>query len=367
MKAEVKISSWQAMAYIIILILPTAILFVPAITASFAGPDAWVSLLAALSFGLLAALAASTLAIRFPDETVIEYAPKLLGKYLGKFVSFIYAFYFYYVAYFVLRQFSELMSSTYMIGTPLWIHVTVLMLIACYALHLGLEALSRTNAVVTAFFLFSITIIILLTVPTIDSENFQPVLDTPPGRIIMGALSPGSWLSECAVILMLVPFLANKKRAIPATIFAVIIVFIAMFFVTVATIGLFGSEVASRMVYPAFSLASNTRMEFVLILERIDVLFMTIWVGGMAFKLITFYYAGTIAFAQLFGIPSYRTLILPGAILLITLSLNSWGNITELFEFSGQVFPASIIFVNFVLTLILLLFSFFQSLRLGGN
>ncbi|AEG60598.1 GerAB/ArcD/ProY family transporter [Desulforamulus ruminis] len=358
MKAEAQISSWQATAYIVILILPTAILFVPATTAASAGPDAWLSLLAALVFGLLVAGIASALASRFPQETPVEYAPRLLGRYLGKLVGLIFACYFYYVAYFVQRQFTELMSTTYLFNTPVLVNIGLLTLIACYALYLGMEPLARTNTVITCFFLISIVVIFLLILKHIRLENFTPLLATPPGKILFGALSPGSWFGECAVILMLAPFLADKKKIARITFGAVLIVFFSMVLVTIGAVGLFGPETTSRLVFPTFSLARYTMIETFMSLDRVDVLFMAVWVAGMAFKLTTFFYAGTLAFAQLFGLKSYRPLIIPGGILLTVLSLNSWTNIAELMEFSAQVFPPSVSFVNFFLTFLLYLISF---------
>lgn len=358
MRAEAQISHWQVTAYIVSLILPTGILFVPSITAQSAGPDAWAYLLVALPCGLLVAGVASALASRFPDETVVEYAPKILGKFLGKAVGFIYAFYFYYVAYYVQRQFAELMSSAYLVKTPEWVLIVVFTVIACYALYLGIEPLARTNSIILAILLVSITIMCLFVIKDVHLDNFTPVLAVPVGRIVFGALAPSSWFTECAVILMLVPFLADKKKAARATAYAVVIIFFFMFLVTICAIGVFGSDVVARMVFPTFSLVRITRFELVAMFDRIDVLFLMVWVAGMYFKLITFFYVGTLAFAQLFGLPSYRTLIIPGGILLTVLSLNSWNNITELLEFSGLVFPPSLIFVNFFLTVLLFLLSF---------
>ncbi|GAB6180499.1 endospore germination permease [Desulfotomaculum defluvii] len=369
MKAETKISPWQATLYIVILILPTAILFVPTITAQHAKQDAWAALLMALLMGLLIAVISSSLAARFPDETVIEYVPKLIGLWPGKVIGFIYASYYYYVSYYVLRQFIELMATAYLVTTPVWIHVIVLTAIACYALYLGIEALVRTNSVITIFLLASILLIFVLALPNIDKNNFTPVLATPLSCLLLGGWFPGSWLGECAVILMLAPFLSTKgkNKIYTVTIFAVMIAFFSMMLINVANIGLFGADVAARMIFPSFSLARNIIFVQAVAIERVDVLFMAIWVAGMAFKLITFFYAGTLAFAQLFKLPDYRILVVPGGILLVILSLNSWNNIAELIEFSNLVFPTSITFVNLLLTSLLLMLSYLSGGLSGGK
>lgn len=352
-----RISSWQVTAYIVSLILPTSILFIPSITSQSAGRDSWISLLIALAYGLLVAVIASKLSLRFPSETVIEYSPKILGNFLGKIVGFIYACYFYYVAYFVLRQFSTLMSI-YMVKTPPWINITIITAISCYALYLGLEAICRANSIVIVLFLVTLSIIILLTSNNILLENFTPMLTTPIGGIVYGALAPAAWTGECAVILMLAPFLADRKKAMRATVYAALIVFFSMLVVTLGIIGIFSAEAVSRMLFPTFSLARITQLPAMPVFERLDALVMIIWVAGATFKVITFFYAGTLAFAQLFGLASYKTLIIPSGILLISLSLVSWDSLSDLLVFSSMVFPLSINFVNLILTSLLFLFSF---------
>lgn len=224
MSAKGQISHWQATAFIVSTILPTAILFMPSITARSAGRDSWLSLLAGLAFGLAVAVTASMLASRFPGETVVEYAPRILGRFLGKVVGFIYVFYFYYAAFTVQREFAELMTSAYMPFTPLWMHIAVLTVIACYALYLGLEPICRANSIIVVVLMLSIGAIFLITIKNVDLYNFTPVLDTPAGRIVFGALAPSSWYSECGMILMLVPFLEDKKKTARITISAVLII-----------------------------------------------------------------------------------------------------------------------------------------------
>lgn len=131
------------MKYVISTVLATAILFVPGITAQKAAQDAWISLIIAMIFGVFVAYMSSSLGLKFPNKTVIQFSIAILGKPLGKFVGFIYVFYFFYVAYFVQRQFGELMNSVYMIKTPMLVFIVVITLLSCYVIYKGLEVLAR--------------------------------------------------------------------------------------------------------------------------------------------------------------------------------------------------------------------------------
>jgi len=90
-----KISHWQAMGYLTSTVLATSILFVPGLVAKGAGANSWLSLLFALACGLTVVLLAASLGLRYPRQTVIEYAVDLLGFFPGKLAGFIYVFYFF--------------------------------------------------------------------------------------------------------------------------------------------------------------------------------------------------------------------------------------------------------------------------------
>ncbi|WP_072867974.1 GerAB/ArcD/ProY family transporter [Desulfofundulus thermosubterraneus] len=355
MREEGKISAYQAMVYQVSIVLATAILFVPAITAKHAKQDAWISVIIACFFGSLQVYTAVSLARRFPDASVVQYAPLILGKVPGKVVGFVYLFYFFYVGYFVLQEFSALMCSSYMPRTPPIVFMLVLSLLAVYAAYGGLEVICRMSSIVLTVVLATMVLVVLLIIKDIKIWRFLPALENGLGPILLGAIPPGGWFGETAVLLMLYPFIDNKEKVVKTSFLAILILFIAMEMVVIGAVGLVGPTEAACFLFPTFNMARLIKLEALPILERQDALFMMIWVAGMLIKLTTFFFAGVLGLAQWLNVKDYRPLILPSMAIMMALAVQAWENIAELFAFSGEVFPLTIIFVNFIITIFLLI------------
>lgn len=335
--------------------MATAILFVPAITAEHARQDAWLSLIPAYFFGTLQVYVAVRLARRFPGETIVQYAPRLIGQIPGKVIAFVYIFYFFYVGYFVQQEFMALMASAYMPRTPPIVFMVVLALLAAYAAYGGLEVICRVNTIVLSVALAALAAVFLLIFKDLKMWRFLPVLENGLGPVMLGALPPGAWFGETAVILMLYPFIHNKQQAVKTSLLAVFILFVAMEAVVIGATGLEGPLEEARFLFPTFNIVRRIKLEALPILERQDAVFMMVWVAAMMVKLTTFFFAGVLGLAQWVNVRDYRPLILPAAAVMTALAVQAWGNITELFAFSGEVFPLTIIFVNFLCTLLLLI------------
>ncbi|WP_426377650.1 GerAB/ArcD/ProY family transporter [Desulforudis sp. 1031] len=354
-----RISAFQAMNYEISIVLATAILFVPSIAAQHARQDAWLSLSLAGAFGALVTYIAARLALRFPQETVVQYTPRVLGPVVGKLVGFIYVYYYLYVAYFVQREFSELVNTAYLPRTPMIVVIGLLTLLAVYVLYQGLEVLCRVNTVVLWTVVAALLLVIALGIKEVNLEELLPVFENGPGPVVLGAVAPGSWFGETAVILMLMPFIcaADRPRMVKFNLLAVLILFLLMELIVVSAIGRFGADQTATKLFPTLSLARHVEVPTLPIFSRQDALFMVFWIGGMLFKLATFFYAGTLGLAQWLNLKDYRPLILPLAVVITALAVQSWANITDLKSFTSEVFPFSITFVQFVLTGTILLVS----------
>jgi spore germination protein KB len=87
-----KISPGQFTGILITTVLPTALLFLPAVAVGMAGRDAWMSEIIAGVFGIIVVFVSTMLGFRFPDKTIIQYSCDILRKYLGKLIGLAYLF-----------------------------------------------------------------------------------------------------------------------------------------------------------------------------------------------------------------------------------------------------------------------------------
>jgi len=88
------ISNRQAVLLIVSTILPTSIMFLPAMISKEAQQDAWISIIILTAFGVVVGLIIASLGMRFPGQTIIQYSEVILGRPLGKIVALIYPLFF---------------------------------------------------------------------------------------------------------------------------------------------------------------------------------------------------------------------------------------------------------------------------------
>ncbi|MDP3050099.1 MAG: endospore germination permease, partial [Eubacteriales bacterium] len=353
MREEGRISSYQAMNFIIAIILPTAILVLPSLTAERAAENAWLSPVIAFVLGLGIAYVAASLALRFPDKTVIQFAPSLLGPVLGKIVGLVFIGYFFFITIVVQREFAELMTNLFYDRTPNIVFVGLLTGLAVYVVYKGLEVLARVNDIIILLFLFSILFFLVVVIKDLRPQAFLPFLGEGIGPVVFSAIPPAAWFAEAVVIMMLVPFLQDKGKAIKANIAAVTIVFLSLMIITVGTIGILGSSETATFHFASFAVVRRIEFAGLEFFQRQDALFMALWVGAMLMKLGAFFYVGVLALSQWFNLRSYRPIIVPLATFFTVLSVQSWDSFSEFALFTGQTVPLVIGSVAYGVTLFL--------------
>jgi len=347
------VSAFQVMLYQVTFGLPTIILFVPAIATMRARQDLWLSVFVATLIGFAAVFTAAKLALRFPEETVIQYTPRLLGKFFGKAVGFLYIFTFFLIGAIVLRSFGELMTTAFFPETPIIVFLGILTLLACYVVYLDLEVLCR---LITLWGVFGISFFIILALLLKDIEigRFLPLLEHGIGPVIAEAIAPAGCCVGAALILMVLPFMSDKHRALRNGLLAVFILFGFMMLVAVPIIGTLGAESVSRYLFPYLTLYRRIHLVTLPVLERQDPIIMGIWIGGLLWKLGIVMHAGLLGLGQWLGLRSYRPLIFPAGAFLVALSIQGWESVIDLFTSLGEV-SAPFLFLPFMILPALLL------------
>ena len=87
---EIKIGQFQFFVLVALYVSGGAMLIIPAIAASEAGQDAWISILLSLLAGLALIPLYAKLNAKFPGQTIVQYSDHILGKIAGKTVSVIF-------------------------------------------------------------------------------------------------------------------------------------------------------------------------------------------------------------------------------------------------------------------------------------
>lgn len=350
-----KISSIQAILLMLSMILPTAVLTVPAVTVKFAKQDAWLSIIIATLGGLLIAWLVVSLSQRFPGKTLFEYAEEILGKVPGKIVGFLYIWLFFLqIGSGVVREFGSFLVTVLMPDTPLIVFNIVVVIVAAYAVRNGLEVLGRANQLLIP------TTVLLAMVYIFSTGNMKlsrvlPIFDGGLLPIIKGAFVPTMWLGEIVTLTMIIPYLSKPREARRVAIISVLLV---SFFLTASILEallIFGPNLTGHWLYPVFNAARLISAGTSL--ERLETVIVLAWILGGFFKIGVFYYAAVLGSAQLLELRDYRPLVLPIGVILVALSILVWGeSIVDMLHFITQVWaPMMLVIFEVGIPLVLLI------------
>ncbi len=333
-----RIGNYQLYLIILFIILPTAILSVPAVTTGIAKQDGWLATVLASGFGIAMAVLYSIYFIKFPNKNLLEVGEIAFGKWIGRLIGIAYITFLLHSGAAIIREFGEFLVTAVMPDTPLSVFIISITLLSAWAVYNGLEVIGRMSEFIFPLLSAATLIVIILVVGEFDLARMKPILSVDLKVLIGASLIPSSWLGEAVLVTFLIPYVYQaKKQSWLWIIGAVVTVGGILVIITLATILVFGHAEAARLTFPTFSLARIISIGD--IIERTESLVMAVWVAGVFLKITLWFYVLVLVTAQTFGLRSYKPLIIPYAFCLITLSFWLFRNIMGFFQFISTTFP----------------------------
>lgn len=341
-----KISSLAAVILLVDLVGATALMFLPAVSASYAHQDAWMVPILATVPGMYVILLVAGLARRFPGLTFIQYMEAILGRWPGKVLALFYLFFFIHSNSVIVRELTHLLSLMIYNATPQPVFDVVIIILSAYAVYMGLEVIARVGLLTFPILLFAFLFIIIVAVTSAgDLNNLRPVLANGIKPVIAASLTPTAWRGEVLLLAMFAPFLANPRQTARVGIWGVAIIGFFLLFNAMANLAVFGPE-TERLSFPTFTLL------LVSPLPGLEPFFIAIFITGMIIKISIFYYVAVLGTAQLFELKSYRPLVIPVGVLLAALA-SFWPSHVEMVSYTIKGFtPFAFLMEHLIPTLL---------------
>lgn len=356
-----KISNRQLMFIIIATIISTADIFLPAIVAAIAGRDAWISVLLATVEALVMAAIIISLGLRFSDKTLVEICQLVLGRWIGWILAFSWVTLFSVnVTINVLGQLSIIIKAAFMQATPQGTFIVILAVIAAYAVNQGLETIARVTELLLPLGIGLLVLVGVLVLPLVEFGNYLPVMSGGLAPVVNGAHRMVSFLGEGVIILMLMPYLNQPQKVVGAAVGATALLG-AFLFIGVLAIGMFNVTQTANMIFPALEMIRMVQIgQF---FQHLDAIIMTVWIAGIYIKIVVYFYISCIGYAQLFGVKSYRTLIIPFGCLVAASGLIWINNVTDVIQYLYMAWPTQGLLFELLVPLLLLLVAVARGLR----
>ncbi|HLN61014.1 MAG TPA: GerAB/ArcD/ProY family transporter [Symbiobacteriaceae bacterium] len=225
----------------------------------------------------------------------------------------------------VLRAQAHLVSILFLPAIPELIVAAAIAGVAALAARSGLEVLGRTAEV------------LVLAAPRLDPRSLKPVLEQGWGRPLAGTPLALGYLGICMVMGMFQAYQNHPAKAVHAKLFAAVLGSVLLTGSTLGVIALLGPDVAGATLFPELSMSREISIaDF---LERLDSVWMMIHVGAGFLTVGVLLWAAALGTAQTFGLPQYRQLVVPLALLAVPLSMWLFRNSAALITFARGPYP----------------------------
>lgn len=346
-----KISTIQAVVFLLNTITPTGILVIPIITIGAAAQDAWMSIIPSWLFSLACVALYCRINRYNPGLPFFEFLEQRLGRFVSVVVGLLLVQYYYGTLAAVVREFINFLSDEIMISTPLFVLGAVTMIIGIYASSQGIEVIARVGVIVFGAAVLFVAIGVALDMDLMSFRRLQPVGEASWNRIVVGSLSAGGWMSEASVLLLIAPFL-NKPGAVGKVGFwGVTLSGITLMATVLAVLLVLGPRLPAIMSYPTFAISEL--IEYGNFVERVDIAFICAWMATVYMKVCIFFFAAMHCFKATFRIRSEKPLRIGLALLILLTALYSWPSNAYLAEHQRFAMTPFLIIMNVLLPLLL--------------
>ncbi|MDN5364298.1 MAG: spore germination protein [Eubacteriales bacterium] len=269
-------------------------------------------------FSMLVALLIFTffnrLLLRFPGRNLVQVTETLLGPVAAGVATVIYFLIFFFITVVILRELAEMVKTIIMPMTPISVFIGLFLAAALFAAYQGIESLSRGAWLFFPFILLAFVLIIIGTAPFMRWENITPVLGYGPLPLLKWGLIKVALFGEGFILGLIPPYLRDQKDFSMIGYGSIILSGLTMTLTVFAYLLVFGMPSCIHAgAYPLYQMA---RLIFYgRFIQRVDVLFIFIWVFSILFTLAFSLYGGAVVLAQYFNLETYRPLLFPVSLL----------------------------------------------------
>ena len=333
-----------------------------------AGQDLWISyLLATVAAGLLWLLM-SGMMNAYPEMNFFTLLDRLLGKFLGRTVSVVLLLFAFLSLTTSVINFGKFTQLTALSKTPQIILPALIILIAVWVLHSGIEVLARCGSLLIFFIAFVFLYFLLFGVEFVELENLTPVMEDGLFPVVHSSIMVFvHQFGQSVLLLALYHNIKRKDSHHPKGIAAgVLIGGAAVTLIALSTLATLGQAETASEFYPVFTVLSIRNVGG--FIQHMEILTSLVMAFFVFFRIALGLYFICSALTHLFNLPDYRSSLLPMGLLILSATQLLFWNAMDLRATMESDLSLRIAFpLLFILPVILAIIARARRKSLSGN
>ncbi|MGG0790721.1 spore germination protein [Peribacillus simplex] len=294
-----QITTPQSAVIVINFILGTGLLTLPrSSTEKVHTPDVWISVILGGVISIIAGVIMVKLSQQFPEKTVYQYINEIVGKWVGSFLSLVIICYFLMTSGFQLRAMAEVVKYLLLEGTPTWAIIMMFMWVGLYLISGGINPIARLFEIILPLTVIIFLVVSFMSFKIFEIDNLRPVLGDGVIPVLKGVKTTALAFSGPEIMLLLLPFMNQPKKAVKALLVGVSIPLIFYVITVVMVIGALSVDGVVLRTWPTLDLIRSFEISG-LIFERFESLLLAVWIMQIFATFTITYFAAALGLAQL--------------------------------------------------------------------
>lgn len=299
--------------------------------------DAWLAVLLGTVMAVPVIFIYARLLSLFKGKDLFDILTLVFGNVIGKIAALAYIWYPLHLGALVIRDFGEFSSTVAVPETPMLMPMLFMGFLCIWAVMAGVEVLGRCSKILFPIIAAIIGITTLLVIPYLNFGYLKPVLYNGFSPVFNSAFTVFSFpLAE--TVLFTVVFSALKTdKSTYRVYFSGLFIFVAIgVFLTLRNIVVLGGDLFGEVYYPLYVEVSRISIgEFI---QRIEASVATTFVITAFVKVSVCLYVTCLGVSKLFGLKSYRSIVVQTGILMIFFAYIVHANIMDLTSFAFEIY-----------------------------
>lgn len=313
MRKTEKISTTQLAIVISSALFGQYTLTYPKIIAEAAGTAAPLMTIAGTCCAAFSLFVFTRLSQRFSDRTIFDYSQTIIGKLPALLANlFVFACFFISTAL-MFRQFGEVLSAVVFRKTPIEMSILLILILVALSCRRNVVKFSYVLLFYWPFVILPFLFVIMIAMKSVRHLNWLPLLGNEIPNWSPALLSPASLYIGSFLITVMLPVTEKPKQALKAAMLGMAITGSMYLLLVLSTIGIYGVQETLQLLYPTLEMARSIAIGGDVI-ERMDALFIIIWVINVYTTMYTLYYLTSLSLSHLLDLQDHRlttTLLMP--------------------------------------------------------
>jgi spore germination protein (amino acid permease) len=266
--------------------------------------DGWISLIIAGLLIQFSILAIWKLCDRFPQSTIYDILPKILGKHLGVIFNVIYTLHFSFISILILILYNSIVGKWILFETPHWVIIFMMAFAGWYFITSTPREIVRFFVIVTpllfifiGFVLYAYTDVHFLYLFPVGQTGISTILKSSTDAVV-------SLLGFDAALVFLAYTNGTPAKKIKVISFASLCVTIIYCFIVFTTYIYFNP--VEIVIVPEPVLYMLKAFSFSII-ERTDLIFLSVWIISVATSFISYLFIAAKGVQNLFKLQQHQT------------------------------------------------------------